>query len=236
MSPVTIRGITLDLDDTLWPIWPSIQRAEAALDLFLRTHAPAVQARWPIERLRTLRDEIADAHPELAHDFTAQRRITLHHILELEPDAERLVDGAFEAFYAARNDVTLYADTLPALEWLGARYPLASLTNGNADLTRIGLDHHFTACIGAREVGFAKPHRAIFDVAAESLGLAHAEIAHVGDDPVMDVLGALEAGMFAVWLNRDGKAWPHADRPHLEVADLGALCTHLQSRAAQDVR
>ena len=234
MSAPGIRGITLDLDDTLWPIWPSIQRAEAALDDYLRVNAPAVHGQWGIERLRALRDEIAEAHPELAHDFTAQRKITLRHILELEPNVDTLVEGAFHAFYDARNDVTLYDDALPALLWLGERYALASVTNGNADLVRIGLDQHFVARIGAREVGHAKPHKAIFDVAAEALGFAHAEIAHVGDDPVMDVLGALEAGMFAVWLNRDGKPWPHADRPHLEVADLGEFCSYLTARAAQE--
>lgn len=224
-----LRGITLDLDDTLWPIWPCIQRAERALDDFLKARAPMVHARWPVDELRALRDRIADAHPELAHDYTAQRRITLHHILESEPDANALVAESFDVFYAARNEVTLYDDALPALTWLSARYRLASLTNGNADLVRIGLDAHFVARIGAREVGHAKPHRAIFDVAAEALGLPHAEIAHVGDDPTLDVLGALEAGMFAVWLNRDGKVWPHADRPHLEITHLGELCTYLRT-------
>ena len=26
-----IRAVSIDLDDTLWPIWPTIKRAEAAL-------------------------------------------------------------------------------------------------------------------------------------------------------------------------------------------------------------
>ncbi|MDO9290676.1 MAG: HAD family hydrolase, partial [Hydrogenophaga sp.] len=39
-----IRAITLDLDDTLWPIWPTITRAEDALQVWLREHAPATAA------------------------------------------------------------------------------------------------------------------------------------------------------------------------------------------------
>eukprot|EP01036_Dinobryon_divergens_P044714 gene44713-59679_t len=35
-----IRAITLDLDDTLWPIWPTIGRAELALSAWLQQHAP----------------------------------------------------------------------------------------------------------------------------------------------------------------------------------------------------
>lgn len=234
MSAVAIRGVSLDLDDTLWPIWPTIQRAEAALDAYLRQHAPRVQAEWPIERLRALRDEVADRHPELAHDYTAQRRITLRHILELETEVDLLVEGAFNAFYHARNEVTFYPDAVPALNWLAERFPLVSLTNGNADLDRVGLGHYFRARVGAREVGHAKPHRAIFDVAAESLDLPHAAIAHVGDDPTLDVLGALEAGMFAVWLNRDGKPWPHADQPHLEIQSLAELCDYLATPQDKD--
>ncbi|HNI85823.1 MAG TPA: type VI secretion system ImpA family N-terminal domain-containing protein, partial [Ottowia sp.] len=32
-----IRAITLDLDDTLWPVWPTIARAEDALRAWLHT-------------------------------------------------------------------------------------------------------------------------------------------------------------------------------------------------------
>ena len=36
-----IRAITIDLDDTLWPIWPTITRAERVLLDWLTHHAPA---------------------------------------------------------------------------------------------------------------------------------------------------------------------------------------------------
>ena len=39
-----IRAITLDLDDTLWPIWPTITRAENVLQAWLADHAPATAA------------------------------------------------------------------------------------------------------------------------------------------------------------------------------------------------
>ena len=37
-----VRAITLDLDDTLWPIEPVMLRAEQRLDAWLRTHCPPV--------------------------------------------------------------------------------------------------------------------------------------------------------------------------------------------------
>ena len=33
-------------------------------------------------------------------------------------------------------------------------------------------------------------------------------VLHIGDDPHADVIGATQAGMQAVWLNRDAKVWP----------------------------
>ena len=34
------------------------------------------------------------------------------------------------------------------------------------------------------------------------------EIVHVGDDPELDVAGARQAGMRAIWLNRHAREWP----------------------------
>jgi putative hydrolase of the HAD superfamily len=39
-----IKAITLDLDDTLWPVWPTIGRAEAVLTAWLTAHAPSTAA------------------------------------------------------------------------------------------------------------------------------------------------------------------------------------------------
>jgi len=44
MNSSPIRAITLDLDDTLWPIWPVIERAEQALHEWLEAHCLARSA------------------------------------------------------------------------------------------------------------------------------------------------------------------------------------------------
>ena len=58
-----IHAITLDLDDTLWPIWPTIERAESALQAWLRQHAPADRRAVRRRRgaLRELRDQMNSA-------------------------------------------------------------------------------------------------------------------------------------------------------------------------------
>jgi putative hydrolase of the HAD superfamily len=138
----------------------------------------------------------------------------------------------WEIYFAARNRVELYPDSLPALERIGARWPLVSLTNGNADLQRIGLHTHFAHHVCARDSGVAKPDPRIFLAAAERLGVAPAQILHVGDDPVMDMVGARDAGLRTAWINRDGLPWPGelGAPPELDLRDMTALADWLEAR------
>ena len=225
------RAITLDLDDTLWPIAPAIERAEAALDAWLLEHAPRTAERWPIEARRALRDQVNAAHPELAHDFTRQRLITLERMLHESGEDIALVADAFEAYFAARCEVEHYDDTLAALERLATQVPLAALSNGNACLKRIGLMHRFRFQLGAREHGQAKPAASIFHAACTRLGAAPADVLHVGDDAELDVVGAAHAGLRTCWINRRQESWSRDDvRPDLAFEHLGALADWLDSR------
>ncbi|HEY0232849.1 MAG TPA: HAD-IA family hydrolase [Dokdonella sp.] len=236
-----ILAVSLDLDDTLWPVEPVIQLAERQLDEWLRAHHGEVAARWPIAAMRTLREQIADERPDLAHDFTAQRLLTLQRAFAACGIGEEHVDAAFEVYYTARNRVDCYDDALPALAALAARLPLVSISNGNADLQRIGLRQHFAHCISAREFGSAKPAAAIFHDACELLGLAPENVLHVGDDVLLDVVGAHGAGLRTAWLNRGSAAWSDhaaalpqghaAIAPDLELRDLGELARWIEQNA-----
>lgn len=224
MAPV---ALTLDLDDTLWPIAPVMERAERALDDWLRAHCPEVAAAFPIERMRALREAVWERHPELAHDYTATRMIALRDAMTPFGHGEVEVRRAFDVFYAARNQVELYPEARAALERLAARFPLVSISNGNASLERIGLQHYFVATINAREHGVAKPSASIFHAACAKLRARPEQVLHVGDHPEHDVLGALDAGLGAAWINRDGAPWPYPRDPHLIVAHLGDLAARL---------
>lgn len=235
MAPFPVRAITLDLDDTLWPIAPVVLRAETVLGQWLRRHAPRTAELFPLEAMRALRDEVAREHPHLAHDFTRQRMISLERMLAAAGDDVALAQPAFEAFFAARCDVVHYDDTVDALDRLAARVPLAALSNGNADLVRIGLMDRFAFQLGAREHGAAKPDPSIFHAACARLDVPPAHVLHVGDDIEMDVVGAHRAGLRSCWINRDGRTWPHAAlRPDLEFTDLAALADWLDAALQTD--
>jgi putative hydrolase of the HAD superfamily len=219
-----LRAVSLDLDDTLWPVAPAIAAAERQLDAWLREHHAEVARRWPIDALRRLREAVTIERPDLAHDFTAQRLLTLERAFDACGCGNEHVEAAYEVYFAARNGVECYPDALPALAAIAARLPLASISNGNADLARIGLRAHFRHCLSARECGVAKPAAAIFRQACTRLGVAPADVLHVGDDPLLDVIGARLAGLRTAWLNRGGADWSAciaAPRLREAVAALG---------------
>jgi putative hydrolase of the HAD superfamily len=197
-----VRAITLDLDDTLWPVWPAIQRAEAVLHAHLCAQVPVLGERFDIAGLRTLRDAVARKYPEWAHDFTRVRRHSIALALQQCGADPTLADEAFERFMAERNRVDLYEDVIDALGALSVRYPLLAVTNGNADLQRTGVGAHFRGIVSAREFGIGKPHPTIFAEACRRLGCEPAEVLHVGDDWALDIVGARAAGLHAAWLRR----------------------------------
>jgi FMN hydrolase / 5-amino-6-(5-phospho-D-ribitylamino)uracil phosphatase len=220
-----IKAISLDLDDTLWPIWPTIERAEKVLHDWLAEHAPMAAALFssPVA-LREIRDHVASTRPELRSDLSAVRRESIRLALYRAGENPLLAEAAFEAFFAERQRVTLFDDAPAALEFMASRYPVVSLSNGNADLIRVGLAPYFRAAISAREFGVGKPDPRIFHAAAGAVDLTPHEVLHVGDDATLDALGALNAGMQAVWLNRGDALWPHEHQPNATVTSLTELC------------
>jgi len=223
-EPGKIRAITLDLDDTLWPIWPAIERAEKALHDWLAQHAPMTAALFSSPAaLREIREHMATARPDLKHDMSALRRESIRLALYRAGEDPLLAEAAFDTFFDHRQRVTLFDDALPALEFLAARYPVVGLSNGNADLERIGLARFFRASIHAREFGVGKPDPRIFHAAAGAAEVQPDEVLHIGDDATLDALGALNAGMQAAWLNRADQAWPHAQEPHVTLTSLDEL-------------
>ena len=221
-----VRAITLDLDDTLWPIWPTIARAEQVLQAWLAEHAPAT-ATWCADatRLKAVRAAVVQARPDLAHDLSALRRESIRAVLAQAGDDPALAEPAFEVFFAERQRVTLFDDALPALQRLSARFPVVALSNGNASIEQVGIAAHFSGAVSAREYGVAKPDVRIFHAAAEVAGVAPDEVLHVGDDAFLDGVGALRPGMQLAWVNRAAHAWDQGpSQPHATVPDLLALC------------
>jgi FMN hydrolase / 5-amino-6-(5-phospho-D-ribitylamino)uracil phosphatase len=225
-----VRAIAFDLDNTLWDVEPVLARAEARLFDWLQTHCPRITARLSNEDMRRAREQLARREPHNAHDFTYLRTAALAgHAREHGYDRS-IAAAAFEIFLAARCEVEVFADVAPGLARLKRHYVLASLSNGNAELQRIGLDHLFALSLNARQVGAAKPDRRCFERLAQDLALAPAQLLYVGDDPHLDVEAARAAGLKTAWMNRRAHLWPAALAPaEFTITNCTELAEALQA-------
>ncbi len=218
-----IKAITFDLDDTLWDIWPVVERAEQLLHDWLAVRYPRMTEQFTSLELRDLSAEVVAARPNMAHDRTWLRKAALNLAARRVGYREFDVEGAFEVFFTARNAVEPFADVRPTLERLARRYMLASLSNGNADLRLIGLHDVFAFSFNAIDAGAAKPEPLMFELARQRLAARPEQIVHVGDDPEHDVFGAAQAGFRTVWVNRAGRDWPGGPRAEAEIGNLAEL-------------
>ncbi len=117
--------------------------------------------------------------------------------------------------------------TLVELENRG--YAVAVLTNGWNPLQRrkAGRAGFTGAVLASADLGVQKPDSRAFTAAAAVLGLPPADLWYVGDDPGSDIVGALGAGLRAVWIDGERTPYPRGLPPPTAriaaLADLLAL-------------
>ncbi len=152
-------------------------------------------------------------------------------IAELDPtgadgldaaDLERLRNESIFTHYRQYDDVH---DALARLRAAGI--PVGVISNSDGPYQRrkmaaAGLDELVDMAVFSGDLGVSKPDPQIFLAGAELLGLPPSQVVYVGDRWATDTIGALSAGLSAVWLNRLGH-----DRPEGADEQLFAL-----SRAA----
>ncbi|MBF0675024.1 HAD family hydrolase [Pseudomonas sp.] len=223
---MAIQLITFDLDDTLWDVAPVLLSAEAALRDWL-TRQTQHLGEMPIEHLWQIRAALLEKEPALKHRISELRRRILAHALidagYTAAEAAALAEEGFEVFLAARHKITLFPEVQPTLEVLANRYRLAVLTNGNADVSRLGLADYFQFALCAEDLGVGKPDPRPFHEALKRGGVQPHEAVHVGDHPVDDIGGAKAAGLRAIWFNPGAKTWAGAPAPDAQICSLAEL-------------
>lgn len=224
---VDIRLITFDLDDTLWHTAPVIARAEQALQQWLAQRSPQLGL-MSLSRLQQLKTQVLAKMPQIAHSVSAVRFEVLRQAYleagETAGQAGLLAEEAFQFFLGERQRVTVSPQVRPMLKALRQRgYLLGALSNGNADIRRVGLGEYFDFALSADALGVGKPHAAAFGAALGRAGVAPQQALHLGDNPQDDVAGALAAGMHAVWFNAAGLDWPGGTPPTAQICCLSEL-------------
>ncbi len=221
----SVSVIAFDLDDTLWPCMPTIQRAEQETYNWLQLNYPRVTEAYTQQDLFEYRRAFMKSEERYHIDLSLMRRDMLAALArEFSYPVEPLVTEGFELFYRLRHEVTYYDDVFPVLDQLKTRYRLGSISNGNASAGLTLLDHYFDYFINAADVMARKPDRRIFDAFCRQMNIQPGQCLYVGDDVEYDVVGARDAGMKTVWVNRESSEWPAQFEPaDLEINNLHQL-------------
>jgi putative hydrolase of the HAD superfamily len=146
--------------------------------------------------LGNLRNWVRGYRPEVWHDALAA----------LGVEDPRLANAISEAYVESqRNGHRLIDGAARSVRSLHETGRLGLLTNGPADIQRLkfqatGLADCFDAVVISGEVGMGKPDPAVFAYALDQLGASPQTTVMVGDSWERDVLGALGAGLSAVWV------------------------------------
>jgi putative hydrolase of the HAD superfamily len=234
MADVTGPSVVLfDLDDTLFA-----HRAAVALGVTAHRHnlgglLAEADDTSELERWRIL--EELHYHRYLAGevDYLAQRRARARAFvapfdLDLADDAH--ADRWFDEYRIEyERSWALHDDAVPCLERMRADgRRVGIITNGDlsfqqSKVERVGLAPLVEQVIASGELGIAKPDRRIFEHACRVFGVAPAGAAYVGDRLATDAIGAAEAGLTGVWLDRNREATP---AQLAQAATSGVLVIH----------
>ncbi|MGV0035358.1 MAG: HAD family hydrolase [Candidatus Azotimanducaceae bacterium WSBS_2022_MAG_OTU7] len=136
-----------------------------------------------------------------------------------EQDATSCAQSAMEIFLAARNDV-VFEGTLETLRNVAQSFQLGAITNGNADIYRLGLNDCFQLfAFSAEQVGAPKPAPDLFHAALAHTGCEPAQMVYVGDDPIKDVDAANEVGLHTIWMRSESKP-PKVNRTPMKLSTI----------------
>ena len=224
-----MRGVLFDVDDTLVDHSGAQRNAIVSYlaSLGLDHDASAVR-RW-----RAAEERHFGRHLTGELTFQGQRRARVREMLAAHGGAD-LDDAAADAWFAGfttRFEAawTTYDDVAAALDMVASRELVVGIvTNVGAERQRrkleiVGLGDRFDVVVGLDTLGFGKPDPRVFRHACELLGTQPRDTVFVGDRLDHDAVGARDAGLRAVWLDRSGMAGADVPDGVTRVASLAEL-------------
>jgi len=228
LKPFT--ALSFDLDDTLYSNRPIMLNAEQEMLTYFSQHFPqtslqgeqACRQYWRQFRRQALREQ-----PQLIHDVTALR--LRNYVLAIkalgysDTQAQQKAQAAFEHFTHYRSDFTLPKASKNLLEKLATKFPLVAITNGNVNVEKLGLTALFKKIYNPGNGIKCKPDSEMFNRACQYLQIKPSQLLHIGDCGNSDIVGALQAGCQAAWINRYKVGKPISVIPHVELSALDNL-------------
>lgn len=225
-----IQALSFDLDDTLYSNKPLMINAEQKMLTYFSDNFPqtavnghtACRHYWQQFRAQSLTQ-----YPQLVHDVNALRlysyNLAIKNLGYGDDQAQIKAQLAFDYFLLQRSDFSLPQNSVNLLTQLAKHYPLVAITNGNVNFEKLGLTTLFKHIYFPGNGIKRKPHSDMFQQACRQLAITPKQLLHIGDCGNSDIVGALQAGCQAAWLNRYDIGKPISVLPHLELSSLDNL-------------
>ena len=177
--------------------------------------------------LQVMRD-IVDSYYEFIKALGAQEHA--------EQMTWELLQSEHSLFYA--TSATIYDDVVPILGYLqNEGFKLAIVSNWDTPLDplteRLGIARYFDVIVASHDslIRSSKPDPYIFNHTLEAVGVSAEEAVHVGDTYETDIVGAKNAGIRPILIDRDGTQagrWDETIRSFTELPELLSMELHLK--------
>jgi len=215
-----IKLITFDLDDTFWDIKSTIINAEINSRKWIEDRIKKKIEWGTFDDFLEIRNELIKKNPSLDYDLgLLRKKMIAYHTQKYfknEKDLDEFIEEAYSFFLEERHKVEFFNDVITVLEKLSLNYKLGVLTNGNADIKKLGIDYMFDFSVSSMDVKSNKPDQGHFIKAKELSQINFHNTLHVGDHPVNDVYGARELGINVMWFNPNNLVWDIDENPPIQ--------------------
>lgn len=232
---MTLSAILFDIDDTLYP---STEFADAARRSAVEAMVAAgleIEVDVALEELHSVVEEFTSNH---GHHFD-QLVVRLSNSLRLGVHPALIVASGVRAYHETKATLKPFPDAVRILKDLRSTNLMrGALTNGLTikqaeKLVRLEMQDAFSpgAIFISGDLGVAKPHPRIFEIACDTMKVLSGETLYVGDNPIKDVDAAHNAGLMTCLRRGSGKHSREvgAHAPDLEVESLDELRPWLEA-------
>jgi putative hydrolase of the HAD superfamily len=221
-----ISAISFDGDMTLWDFEQVMRHSLKHTLAVLQRQRPTPRVlKLTIEEMIAIRDQFAEEVKGAVWNLEEIRRRAFERTLEHVGCPDKELAAHLNQIYLKHRfeDIELYPDVVPTFDILAPHFKLGLLSNGNTYPERCGLDGSFAFVVFSQDVQVVKPDPRIFHITAQRAGCELTEMLHVGDSLKNDVVGARNAGVPCVWLNREGVPNDTETQPDYEAASLSEI-------------
>lgn len=232
-----LEYLIFDLDDTLCDYQSAKKNAIARINQELAQASINPTVFWTAyEKIESsLEAKLIDG----AISWREYRERRFHDALkEMHDEPLALSERLDRIFMQEGNiDIKLFDDALPVISRLQAQGIMpAILTNGfsagqRQKIRSLALDQHISHVYISEELGVSKPHHEIFDVALKYLGTEASKVLMVGDSIEHDFVGARQAGIRFVLIDRFDR---HPDFEYEKIRNLTDMWHGPLAPAAED--